>query len=185
MSAVPAGDVTAAAARDKDLARQAVATFLHITHVRRARRLLRIGIPAARHQGVTAVDCAVFCVPVLSHFPISAGRLRELKQRHPRGARAVEFRIGDGEDVLLRYDERESERMTAAEAVAFFRWTADARGFEMLVPRAILAREISSILTISQVTAWRFCRAAARRFSRGRSDKSRGSLYSAERLDAM
>jgi hypothetical protein len=143
-----------------------VASFLHITDERRALRLLRIGIPAARHHGVAvegkAFHCAVVCFPLAAHFPMCARRRRDPTLRHRRCARAIEFRIDDGEHVLLRYRGRELERMTAAEAAAFFLWTADARGFEVLVPRAILAREIASMRTISELTAWSFHRASAR-----------------------
>jgi hypothetical protein len=48
------------------------------------------------------------------------------------------------------------QAMTAAAAVSFFLRAPDARGLEVLVPRAIRLQEIVRIRSLPQIAGWRF-----------------------------
>jgi len=99
---------------------------------------------------------AVFCVPVVPNYQTTIQWLRELKRRGYRTACGVQFRIPDSEPVLVGHFQTPHRSMTAAEAVACFLRADDARGLEVLVPRAIRPQEISQIRPLPQIAGWRF-----------------------------
>lgn len=139
-----------------------MASFVHIADQRMARRMLRGGI---RATGFVARDTesprrGVFCVPVVANFQMTYQWLRELKRRGHKLACGVQFRIGDGEPVLVGHYNEVPQEMTAAQSVAFFLQAEDSRGLQVVVPRAIAVREITSVRSVPQVTGWRFHPAA-------------------------
>jgi hypothetical protein len=141
-----------------------MATFVHIADERMARRILRGGIHAtvlvARARDTEAPRRGVFCVPVVASFQMTFQWLRELKRRGQRSACGIQFRIDDTEAVLVGHYNEVPQEMTAAQSVAFFVQAEDSRGLQVVVPRAIAAREITGIRSAPQVTGWRFHPAA-------------------------
>jgi hypothetical protein len=141
-----------------------MATFVHIADERLASRIRRGGIRAtefaARTRGTAAPRRGVFCVPVVANFQMTFQWLRELKRRGHRLARGIQFRIDDTETVFIGHYNQVPQEMTAAQSIAFFLQAEDPRGLQVVVPRAIAAREITGIRSIPQVTGWRFYPAA-------------------------
>ena len=140
-----------------------MATFIHIADERMTRRILRGGIRAtqiAAQTDAAAPRRGVFCVPVVANFQMTFQWLRELKRRGHRLACGFQFRIDDTEAVLIGHYNQVPQGMTAAQSIAFFLQTEDPRGLQVVVPRAIAAREITGIRSIPQVTGWRFYPAA-------------------------
>ena len=142
-----------------------MATFIHITDERINRRILRGGVRAntIATRGwpeIAAPRCGVFCVPVAPNFQATFQWLRELKRAGYRSACGIQFRIDDAEAVYVGHYDQPPQAMTAAEAVAFFLQAEDPRGLEIIVPRRILAREITAIRSIPQAIGWRFYPAA-------------------------
>lgn len=137
-----------------------MATFIHIADERMRRRILRGGILAtqfADQQDDPATPrCGVFCVPVVPNFQMTFQWLRELKRRGFRLACGIQFRISDTEAVFVGHYNQVPQRMTAAQSIAFFLQAQDPRGLQVIIPRAIAAREVTGIRAIPQVTGWRF-----------------------------
>jgi hypothetical protein len=105
---------------------------------------------------VAAPRRGVFCVPVIADFQVTFQWLRELKRRGHRSACGIQFRIDDAETVFVGHYNQAPQGMTAAQSIACFLEAKDPRGLQVIVPRAIAAREIMGIRSIPQVTGWRF-----------------------------
>lgn len=136
-----------------------MATFIHIADERMACRIRRGGVRATQFAALrdaAAPHRGVFCVPVVANFQMTFQWLRELKRRGHRLACGVQFRINDMEEVFVGHYNQAPQGMTAAQSVAFFLQAEDARGLQVIVPRAIAAREIRGVRSIPQVSGWRF-----------------------------
>ena len=130
-----------------------MASFIHLTDARHANKLYRNGIRPAQSGDHAR---AVFCVPVVANFQTTFQWLRELRRRGFRKMCAIQFKIPDAEIVSVgRYAQPHID-MTAAEAVATFRRLDDARGFEVLIVRAIKPKEITRLRSVPQVVGWRY-----------------------------
>jgi hypothetical protein len=141
-----------------------MATFNHIADERFARRILRGGIRAtvltAADQHGKAPRRGVFCVPVVPSFQSTFQWLRELKRQRYGRACGIQFRIDDAETVFVGHYGQSPQAMTATQSVAFFLRSDDPRGLQVIVPRAISAREIMAVRPVRQVVGWRFYPAA-------------------------
>jgi hypothetical protein len=136
-----------------------MAIFVHIADERMVRRILRGGIRAtecAAREDEVGPRRGVFCVPVVANFQMTFQWLRELKRRGHRLACGIQFRIDDAEPVLAGRYGQTLQEMTAAQSIAFFIQAQDSSGLQVLIPRAIAAREIAGVRPIPQVTGWRF-----------------------------
>jgi hypothetical protein len=131
-----------------------MAEFVHVTAARAARRIERSGI-AARSHG-RAGGRGVYCMPVLASFTLTYQWVRELRRWHPGVLVAVHLRLPDEEPVTVgRYGAAPRE-VTAAQAVATVRALDDPRGYEVFVPRAIMAGEVRRIRDVPQGVGWRY-----------------------------
>jgi hypothetical protein len=137
-----------------------MASFIHITDDRVAWRIVRGGIGArplaASAQAMAWPRRGVYCVPVVADFQRTFQWLRELKRRGYRRATGIQFRIPDAQLVYVGRYRQPPQAMTAAQSVAFFSKTEDPRGFQVVVPRAVEAREITRRQSVPQVIGWRF-----------------------------
>jgi hypothetical protein len=136
-----------------------MATFVHMADARLARRIVRGGIHATDFWALPEDGRprrGVFCVPVTADFQMTYQWLRELKRRGHRTACGIQFRVGDAEAVFVGRYHQWPQQMTATQSVEFFHRAMDARGLQVVVPRAILAREITAVRSVPQVTGWRF-----------------------------
>ncbi|MEU2237168.1 HEAT repeat domain-containing protein [Streptomyces vietnamensis] len=131
-----------------------MATFVHLTPGANAARVRRSGLRAAGH----GERRGVFLFPVLPSYTLTHQWLRELSRRPgPRGLVAVQVRLPDGEPVSVgRYSDREPARVTAAEAVRRVAEAADARGWEVFLPRSVTRAEVRHIRPVRQVNGWRY-----------------------------
>lgn len=131
-----------------------MATFVHLTPAANAARVRRAGLRAA--------GCGewrgVFLFPVLPSYTLTHQWLRELARRPgSRGLVAVHVRLPDDEAVTVgRYSDREPARVTAAVAVRRVADAADARGWEVFLPRSVARAEIRHIRPVRQVNGWRY-----------------------------
>ena len=145
-------------------ARGLMAIFVHIADERIRSRIHRSGIRAtellARSEDLAAPRRGVFCVPIVPNFQMTFQWLRELKRRGHRLACGGHFRLDDTQAVFVEHYDQVPQRMTAAQSIAFFLQAEDARGLQVVVPRAIAAREITGIRSIPQLMGWRFYPAA-------------------------
>lgn len=75
--------------------------------------------------------------------------------RHRGRLVAVQFRISDGESVLVGHYSEPATELTAAEAVGIVDQLGDPRGFQVVIPRSISAREVVHVRSAPQL-GWRF-----------------------------
>jgi hypothetical protein len=95
-------------------------------------------------------------MPVTPHFYGTYQWLREMKRSGQRTICAVHFRIPDDEIVRLRHFSETGNLVTAAAAARFFHQHGYVPGYEVVIPRAINAREIQAIRRMPQVVGWRY-----------------------------
>src|SRR5262252_5945174 len=114
--------------------------LVHIADARNARSIERAGLKPSRWRGPDRRG--VYGMPVLPNYFVSHQWMRELKRRGPRTMVGVYFKVPDREAVLVGHYGRQHTPMTASRAVRVIMDAADARGYEVLLPRKIEAQEI-------------------------------------------
>ncbi len=132
-----------------------MAMFVHLTPEARVARIRRNGIRRGR-AAVGRPVAGVHSVPVTRNFYVSHQWLRELKRSHAAPFAGVYFRIPDDELVYVGHYGKAHGWMTAADATRAFLTTQDPRGWEVIVPRRIEAREIHRVRRLPQVLGWRY-----------------------------
>lgn len=129
--------------------------FVHLTPESRAALIRRNGIARPRRpNGVH--PRGVFAVPVTRDFYVTHQWLRELKRGGQGAVAGVYFRIPDDEPVWVGHYGRAHHEMTAAAAGAVFSEAEDRRGWEVVIPRRIAAKEIHRVRSLPQVVGWRY-----------------------------
>jgi hypothetical protein len=134
---------------------QAMPMFVHLAPESRIALIRRNGIrrlrkPAAGHPG------GIFAVPITRNFYVSHQWLRELKRRGQGAIAGVYFRIPDGESVWVGHYGQVHREMSAAEAMAEFMRAENPEGWEVIIPRRIVAKEVHRIRYLPQVVGWRY-----------------------------
>ncbi|MGC5013470.1 hypothetical protein ACLQ2R_22145 [Streptosporangium sp. DT93] len=131
-----------------------MALFTHLTAEKNIRSVRRAGI-RARSRGDDG-PAGVYCLPIVPSYQFTHQWGRELRRGGRRTMVAVDFRIPDGEQVLVGHYRREPVRLSAAEAVALVAAHEDPRGGEVFVLRPIAAGEIHRVRAVNRVTGWRY-----------------------------
>jgi hypothetical protein len=130
-----------------------VARLTHLASEKHAKSILRAGIRASDlRDGLQGV----FAMPVLPDFYVSHQWLRELKRWGPPPYVAIDFVVPDSEPVLVGHYNKGHADMTAAQAAGLILHAEDARGYEVVVLRAILPAEIRKARAVPQVVGWRY-----------------------------
>jgi len=128
--------------------------LVHIADARDKRAVDRAGIvPWNRRRGAA---WGVYAMPVLPNYFISHQWLRELKRRGMRTLVGVYFRLSSGEPVVIGHYNGTHAPMTVGRAIRIVMDAADARGYEIVVPRKVEATEIHAIRPVSQLAGWRY-----------------------------
>jgi hypothetical protein len=131
-----------------------MALFVHIADARDRRSIERSGvIPGGRKSNP---EWGVFAMPVLPNYFTSHQWLRELKRRGARTLMGVYFRIPDREGVVVGHYNQAHTPMTAARASRVIMEAPDPRGYEVIIPRRIEAKELHGVRPVPQVTGWRY-----------------------------
>jgi len=131
-----------------------MALFVHITSERDGRRIAKSGLSTHRTR-YPDIPFAIFAVPVVPNFTLSHQWVRELKRQGQKLMSGVYFRIPDDEQVYVGHYHHLHQWMTAAESVAKMMRELDARGFEVLIPRAIPTSSIQQVRILPHV-GWRY-----------------------------
>lgn len=121
--------------------------LVHLAREDDAKRMVRRGIRAGR---------GVYCLPVMESYFVSHQWLRELKRGGARTLVAVHFRLPDEEPVLVGRFDKQHEETTLGRAVRRIRQAPSPLGFELIVPRAVAAKEILAVRAVPQVSGWRY-----------------------------
>jgi hypothetical protein len=134
--------------------------FVHIAPEGVAKRIRRNGIQARR----MAPDPAnhpehrrvVWAFPVLPSYTLTYSWGRELKRSGAKTLAAAVFRLAEDAPVYVRHYTQAPRLVTAAEALDIIRAQADPRGYEIMVPRRIEAREIVRVHPLPRAIGWRY-----------------------------
>lgn len=134
--------------------------LVHIAPESEIAVIRRTGIAATRWRpdpdGHPECDRVVWAFPMLASYTLTHGWARELKRWGRQTLAAISFRIPDGETVFARHYSEAPVPMRAAEAAGLIRAAADPRGYEIIVPRRILPREIVRAQLLPRATGWRY-----------------------------
>jgi hypothetical protein len=130
-----------------------MARFTHLAREKDVKRIVRGGIKAAPVAGGLI---GVYAMPVLPSFFASHQWLRELRRWKSSPLAAVDFVIADEEDLRIGHFSVTHVPMTAAAASGVIMHAEDPRGYEVVVPRTIAAKEISGTRRVPQVIGWRY-----------------------------
>jgi hypothetical protein len=128
--------------------------FVHLAPEKRLKSIVRNGISRLRklRSGIRGV----FAMPVMRNFYVSHQWLRELKRRGQGPIAGIYFRMPDDEIVWLGHYNQPHQQMTAAEAAAAIQTAQPAEGFEVIIPRRVLSKEIHRARKLPQVVGWRY-----------------------------
>ena len=126
--------------------------LVRITNEDETESVRRSGIRIGKYRD------GVYAMPVLENFVVSNQWLRELKRRvsGSRTLSAIHFRIPDSEIVFMGHFSRKHVEVTVAEAAGAIMHAEDPLGMEIVIPRAIGAKEIHKIRSVPQVVGWRY-----------------------------
>jgi len=131
--------------------------FVHITALSEAKKIRRNGIAAARIKDwIKGHDRFVWAFPVTASYTLTHQWARELKRFGRSALAVVTFEIGDDEPVFAGHYNSSRVPMTAAEAAGLILAADDPRGYEVVVPRRIEAREIVRIAELPRAIGWRY-----------------------------
>ena len=130
-----------------------MARFTHITRDKDE--------PSIRRGGIRSTDIAdglegVYAMPVLPSFFASHQWLRELRRLGSTPLVAIDFVVADDEEVRAGHYAKPHAAMTAAEAIGVILQADDPRGYEVVIPRKIEARELKRTRRVPQVVGWRY-----------------------------
>jgi hypothetical protein len=128
-------------------------SFVHIADKKDEASIAKNGISAAKRR--TGVQ-GVYAVPVMTDFASTHQWARELKRRGVRTLICVQFRIPNDELVWVGKYNGEKLEMAACEAAGAFLAHSGPMGFEVVVPRKIMPKEIARVYLAPRVTGWRY-----------------------------
>lgn len=132
-----------------------VGLLVHLAREDVARRIARSGIQANRFSIGGVQGRGVFATPRVPSYYVSHQWLREVRRTGGQLV-AINFRVPDKEHLLVGHYNSQPIETTAAQAAAVILNAEDPRGYQVVVPRRISAREIHNVRRVSQVVGWRY-----------------------------
>ena len=137
-------------------------TFVHLAAEKDVKRIVthairgrRTRIPSGKSH--VEVPQGVFCMPVMPNFHLTHQWLWELKRNGQRTMIGIYFRLPSEEPVWVGRYNQPHRNVSAGEAIKIIMELEDAEGWEVVVPRTIIAKEIQKTRRLSQSVGWRYC----------------------------
>ncbi|HNT74284.1 MAG TPA: hypothetical protein PKH77_04595 [Anaerolineae bacterium] len=131
-----------------------MATFVHLTPEKNIKSIQRTGIKAA--NGQNGYPDGFFAQAVTPNFYISHQWLRELKRGGQRTLCGVYFRIPDDEMVWVGHYNQSLVQVSAAEAIGIILHHDSPLGYQVYIPRCVVAKEIIRVSHLPQNIGWRY-----------------------------
>ena len=128
-------------------------SLIHIADKNDEASIAKNGISAAKRRTGLRGVCAV---PVVRDFAITHQWARELKRRGVRTLICVQFKISNDERVWVGKYNGEKLEMAASDAAGAFLAHTGPMGFEVIVPRKIMPKEITRVYLAPRITGWRY-----------------------------
>jgi hypothetical protein len=129
-----------------------IVSFLHIADKNKEDSIVKNGIRSAKVKA----GRGVYAVPVVPNHAMTHQWARELKRSGVRTLICVRFKIPNMESVLIGKYNGEKLHMTACEAATAFLTHTDPMGLEVIIPRRILPKEITTTYLAPRITGWRY-----------------------------
>ena len=114
-------------------------TLVHLADMKEIASIRRNGIKTSKWRG------GIFCMPVTPNFYVSHQWLRELKRGGARTLCAVYFRLPSEEIVFAGRYNAEHRETPLSEAMQEFNEDNQQLGYELIIPRKILPKEIETV----------------------------------------
>jgi hypothetical protein len=135
--------------------------FVHLAPEKLTGRIRKNGIRPAPWRisapdGTSRSIRVVFAMPLTRDFTLSHQWLRELKAKGERTIGAVYFKLSAGEEVYVGHYLSPPLRTSVGQALSMIRQAPDARGYQVMIPRRILPREIHRTRALQQGIGWRY-----------------------------
>ena len=128
-------------------------SFIHIADEKDERSIIKSGIKAAKlRTGLRGV----YALPFLPNYSTTHQWARELKRRGIRTLVCIQFKIPNQEVVFVGKYNGDKLKLTAAAAFAELLKHTDPMGLEVIIPRRILAKEITKTYVAPRITGWRY-----------------------------
>jgi hypothetical protein len=138
--------------------------LVHIAPEAEARVIGRTGIAPTRWrpdpERHPEIDHAVWAFPVLPSYTLTFSWAREMKRWGRASLAAVTIRLPDDERVFARHFSNAPVEMPAAEACGLIRAAPDPRGYEVIIPRRVLPKEVVRTQPLPRAIGWRYYPAA-------------------------
>jgi len=130
-----------------------MARFIHITDSKNTKSIIRSGIKAIKQLNGNK---GVYCHAVLNDYMKTHQWARELTRTGSRNLTCIQFKIRDGEKVLIgRYNEMKIS-VTSAEAIRISGKHQGFSGLEIFISRKIEQNEIERTYPAPKITGWRY-----------------------------
>ena len=153
-----------------------MAQFIHLFDERNLGRIRRNGLKKSRVARVGTRG--VFCFPQTENFVLNHQWMRELRRFRGLNLMAARFRVEDSQPVLIGRFNEEYLEVSAAESVGIARQHDSPLGLEVILPRAVLPKELQSFYRPPKVSGWRYYPEARGRQPCGCPYCQRGEPYS-------
>ena len=130
-------------------------TFVHIAPAKLENHIRRSGLKPGKELFGYTRNKHIYAFPVLENYVHTHQWAREVLKWRRQPLVSVYFRIPDDEPVLLKHIRSDFVETTAQVANTAIRQREDPRGFEVLLPRNVSAKEITRIAPVRGVVGWR------------------------------
>ena len=131
-----------------------MAQFIHLFDERDLASIRKVGIKAVKHPRIG--EKRIYLFPQTENFVVNHQWMRELKRYNGASMLAARVRIPDATMVSIGRFNQEHLQVTAAEAIRIARENSDPLGLEVILNRAIPAKEIIAIYKPPKVGGWRY-----------------------------
>lgn len=132
-------------------------SFIHIADKNNEALIVKNGILLSKTRSDAR---GVYAFPVVPNYATTHQWARELKRSGVKTLLCVQFKIPDDEVVLIGKYNGDKLQMTASEAAAAVLTHTDPMGLEVVIPRKIMAKEITRTYVAPRLIGWRYYPAA-------------------------
>lgn len=128
--------------------------FIHLADAKQIPAIRRSGIAARKVRGEELRG--FYCTPVSRNGFRTHQWLRELKRRGVKTYEAIQFYLPASAEVYIGRYGQPHLKVTASSALKIFEEHESGLGLEVIIPRALIPKEIRRTYKPNPVSGWRF-----------------------------
>ncbi|MBX3429104.1 MAG: hypothetical protein KF779_05960 [Hyphomonadaceae bacterium] len=129
--------------------------LVHLAPAKLEARIRRSGVKPGDGLFDGGKSAVIYAFPVLPSYTVTHQWTREIMKWRRQPMVGVYFRLRDDEDVEFGHYNKLIRRAPASVAAGEIGKAEDPRGWQIMVPRSILAKEIVRVAPVRGVTGWR------------------------------